>query len=121
MSVLEFKRATKFTCELCGEELTCPYIHNGKIYGWTCIKKVNPSARKPKDIANWVVADNYEFERLERGLKIRAFKTGLKFIDILPDSNPYGFKNIIVQNERAFINASVYKNGYKIIYTNPQL
>ena len=111
----DWKRATKFTCELCGEELTCPQIYDGKIYGWSCIKKVNPNAKKAKDKSVWVVADDFEYERLEKGLKIRAFKNELKFIDILPDGNPYGFKNIIVQNEQAFINALVYKNGHKIL------
>lgn len=111
----EFKRATKFTCELCSEELTCPQIYMGKIYGWSCIKKVNPNARKSKVKEVWVAADNYEFEQLSGGLKIRAFKSGLKFVDILPTNNPYGFKNIIVQGDTAFINALIYKNGYKII------
>ena len=33
-------------CELCGEELTAPQFFEGKPYGWSCIKKVNPAAKK---------------------------------------------------------------------------
>lgn len=108
-------KAKFFTCDKCGEELTCPQFYKGGVYGWSCIKIINPAARKSKDKAKWVAADKFEFEKLERGTKIRAFKNGLKFIDIKSDNSPYDFKNIVVQNGIAFINALVYKNGYKII------
>ena len=36
------------TCVLCGESLTAPIVFKGKTYGWTCITKINPSAKKPK-------------------------------------------------------------------------
>lgn len=37
-----------FNCSCCGTEITSPYFYNGGVYGWACIKKVNPSARKNK-------------------------------------------------------------------------
>ena len=39
------------SCHLCGEKLTAPISYMGKLYGWSCIKKVNPSAKKTKE--NW--------------------------------------------------------------------
>lgn len=33
-------------CAMCGEEVTAPHWHQGKPYGYTCITKVNPSAKK---------------------------------------------------------------------------
>ena len=37
-----------FNCSCCGTEVTSPYFFNGGVYGWTCIKKVNPNARRNK-------------------------------------------------------------------------
>lgn len=37
-----------FNCSCCGTEVTSPYFYNGGVYGWTCIKKVNPNAKKNK-------------------------------------------------------------------------
>lgn len=50
----------KTSCELCGEKLTAPIFFDGKIYGLSCIKKVNPSAKKVK--SNYVVADSFTIE-----------------------------------------------------------
>lgn len=36
------------TCFCCGAEITAPQFHNGKAYGWTCIKKVVPSQKQSK-------------------------------------------------------------------------
>lgn len=43
-----------FNCTCCGTELSSPYFYNGGVYGWTCIKKVNPNARKNKAKSNIV-------------------------------------------------------------------
>lgn len=37
-----------FNCTCCAAELTAPYFFNGGVYGYTCIKKVNPAAKKNK-------------------------------------------------------------------------
>lgn len=37
-----------FNCTCCGTEVTAPYFYKGGVYGWTCIKKVNPNARRNK-------------------------------------------------------------------------
>ena len=41
--------AKVYSCTCCGSTVTCPYFFNGGVYGYTCIKKVNPSAKKIKD------------------------------------------------------------------------
>lgn len=41
-------------CTLCGESLTKPIFYKGNPYGWTCITKVNPTAKKPKKMPNYV-------------------------------------------------------------------
>jgi len=41
-------KAIFYTCALCGEQVTCPYFHNGKVYGYTCITKVGGKAKKEK-------------------------------------------------------------------------
>lgn len=37
-----------FNCSCCGTDVTSPYFHNGGVYGYTCIKKVNPSTKRNK-------------------------------------------------------------------------
>ena len=37
-----------FNCSCCGTDVTSPYFFNGGVYGYTCIKKVNPNAKKNK-------------------------------------------------------------------------
>jgi hypothetical protein len=36
------------TCTCCGADITAPQFFQGKPYGWTCIKKVNPAAKQSK-------------------------------------------------------------------------
>lgn len=37
-----------FNCSCCGTEVTSPYFYDGGVYGWTCIKKLNPNAKRNK-------------------------------------------------------------------------
>lgn len=37
-----------FNCSCCGTDVTSPYFYNNGVYGWTCIKKINPSVKKNK-------------------------------------------------------------------------
>lgn len=46
-------------CHRCGEIITAPYFHDGKPYGYSCIKIVNPSAKKNKYKEHWVIADSH--------------------------------------------------------------
>jgi len=50
-------------CSRCGEDITAPYFFEGKPFGYTCIKIVNPFAKKKKKGAkeHWVVAESHDF------------------------------------------------------------
>ena len=37
-----------FNCSCCGTEVTSPYFFKGGVYGYTCIKKVNPKVKRNK-------------------------------------------------------------------------
>lgn len=37
-----------FNCSCCGTEVTSPYFYDGGVYGYTCIKKVNPNTKRNK-------------------------------------------------------------------------
>jgi hypothetical protein len=41
-------KTTSIRCTCCQTELTAPQFHNGNPYGWTCIKKVDPSHKQTK-------------------------------------------------------------------------
>ena len=38
------------TCSCCGSDVTCPQYYQGKVYGYTCITKVAPKAKKVKTV-----------------------------------------------------------------------
>lgn len=103
-------------CHLCGEIITCPYEFKGNVYGYTCITKVNKDASKKKIKEHWVSADSYTLELLDSGntrilamYKGNYYKAG-KFVDFI-NSNLNLRKNIIIQNDSAFINLYAYKTG----------
>lgn len=58
-----------FNCSCCGTEVTSPYFFNGGVYGYTCIKKVNPKAKrnKGKCFTVEVVKVVFEDENSSRG------------------------------------------------------
>lgn len=37
-----------FNCSCCGTDVTSPYFFNGGVYGYTCIKKINPKVKRNK-------------------------------------------------------------------------
>lgn len=57
-----------FQCFCCGSDVTAPQFYKGKVYGWSCIKKVDPSAKRTKDNGLWVRFDSVELTQpdLER-------------------------------------------------------
>lgn len=48
-------------CHRCGEVITAPYFHEGKPYGYSCIKIVNPTVKKNKRKEHWVIADSHNY------------------------------------------------------------
>jgi hypothetical protein len=67
---------------MCGEELTKPIFFQGKPYGWSCITKVNPNAKKSKDI--YKVFQVTETRISENGLlEIKAIDFADSFFSLL--------------------------------------
>lgn len=62
-----------FNCTCCGSVVTAPYFHGNGVYGWTCIKKVNPSAKKNKAV--YVKADAVEIKRVSDSMMGKAIAT----------------------------------------------
>ena len=67
-------------CARCGEEITKPYFFKGAPFGWTCIKIVNPFAKKKKagTKEHWIVFDSHDFASNGKQL-VTAFWNGRKF------------------------------------------
>jgi hypothetical protein len=54
-----------YVCSCCGSEVTAPYFFKGGVYGYTCIKKVNPTAKKVKDAGLWATYQELVIEQPE--------------------------------------------------------
>ena len=105
-------------CALCGEELTAPIAYNGAFYGWTCIKKVNPAAKKSKDKTFWVEAISFTSETSINDLgneftviKARFQGDNYKESTFTDVKAYFPNQNVIIQGDKAFINLMAYKNG----------
>lgn len=94
---------------------------DGKIYGWSCIKKVNPMAKKVK--THFVVADSFTTTEHENGnISIDAAYQGtnnkpVKFYDlaVLKKTVNGGihlyYDAIQIVDDVAYINLLKYKKG----------
>lgn len=65
-------------CFCCGAEITAPQFHNGKAYGWTCIKKVVPAAKQTK--VKYVGADEFSITTVGNLKKLVAKVDGKKVV-----------------------------------------
>lgn len=99
-------------CNRCGEDLTAPYFFKGKPYGWTCIKIVNPGARKPKVKDNWVKAESV-YTVLEGSKpdkrKVVATYEGKRYADW--HFYDYPPTCVVLTDDNCLINLSQYKQG----------
>lgn len=104
-------------CARCFEEITVPYHFEGKVFGYSCIKIVNPSAKvkKPKNPVYFIQADSYNIEQKEgsTSFKIAAIINGRKYSDWSFENIPSS--NIIVQDNKAFVNAYSFTSLNKLI------
>ena len=51
-----------FNCSCCGTEVNSPYFYDGGVYGWTCIKKVNPNTKRNKPKAKCIEVEILEIK-----------------------------------------------------------
>lgn len=106
----------KCRCFLCGEILTSPIFFENNIYGFSCIKKVNPNYKKQKTY--FVEADSFTTEDFENGNTIiNANYKNKKFSDLLVlkkytngDIKKVSSSIQIIEN-KAYINLLSYKTG----------
>ena len=82
-------------CSCCGTEITSPYFYDGGVYGYTCIKKVHPTAGKRKSKSKTVEVDllriYFKTSVPKYGQAVIQFKSGLiKKIDFLKMSKGDG-------------------------------
>lgn len=61
-----------FNCSCCGTEVASPYFYDGGVYGWTCIKKVNPKAKKNKPKLKCVEVEVLKVEFSDMSTRGRA-------------------------------------------------
>ena len=105
----------KCFCALCGEELTAPQQFKGKMYGYSCILKVNPTATKQKN-TNWEQCDFLSYKEIEgRQIPIVNYN-GKKYIDTSYKWNNELIKrNIIKSGEIWLINLNHYLTEIQLL------
>lgn len=122
--MLDFKDTAKqikaCSCALCGEKLTAPIMYMGKMYGWSCIKKVSPTAKKPaKNSQLWQPCDLVSIEQLEGGEKITVLYMGFKFNGFTYVRNGIKICDTIIDNNgQYFINVKKYNKATNLYYSN---
>lgn len=89
------------TCTCCGAEITAPQFFNGKPYGWTCIKKVNPAAKQVK--LKFVAVEKVEIVRQRAGRSVMyIWVDGKKLFKDVAESQ------MCEQNGQVFIREDVF-------------
>jgi hypothetical protein len=97
------KQPKALSCHLCGEKLTQPHFHLGKIYGWSCIKKVNPAVRKTTNKANWQTCELLERIVCENGNNlIKVIYNGKNYKDMAILRNGVIIYNAIIENNGSY-------------------
>ncbi|MEG2922046.1 MAG: hypothetical protein RR856_13505, partial [Acinetobacter sp.] len=72
-------RKKPFECALCGAGVSSPYFFNDDVYGWSCIKVVNPSQKKYKN-------------------KIQVSNLTVKWVKFDSDSTSHGIAAVFVND-----------------------
>jgi hypothetical protein len=94
-------------CHRCGEAITAPYFYNGRPYGWTCIKLVNPTAKKDKSANRWIVPQSHNFDRLKKKQQIIIVHGGRTYVVTIRFGNGLHYtrdKNVMVGEDGIYIN-----------------
>lgn len=102
-------------CHRCGEELTAPYFHEGRPYGYSCIKIVNPSTKRKKEKQHWVRAESNNLDiSINKQFVISVFN-GRKYkaLVLINSSNKHvsldGYCKIGAEGE-TYINLAAFKS-----------
>lgn len=93
-----------YKCACCFSDVTSPHFFNGAVYGYSCIKRVNPKYKKPKEIGLLVKADEISVEK--RIAVINGIEFNIGFL----------FKPMADYEKCGYIKIAEYSNGTKPIY-----
>jgi hypothetical protein len=99
------------TCTKCGETLTAPYFFKGQPYGWTCIKTVNPTAKKKNSKEHWIEANGHDYNPAEgKQLVTVRFtfndKSYKRTMMVFPnnDGGHWGFDKVEIDGDKVYVN-----------------
>lgn len=127
--MLDFQDTTKqkraCSCYLCGESLTTPILYMGNFYGWSCIKKVDSTAKKPaKNSELWQPCDLISIDIInEYTRKIVVSYLGKNFSCFEYTTKLQSGKiridtSIVLNNGTWFINVLKFEKAIKLYYIN---
>lgn len=94
------------TCACCGSEVTCPQFFDGKVYGYTCIKKVNPAAKQSKVV--YVAAELVSVKALGSMQDVIIIINGVKHRKLFLNNTPWASVHT-VQDGMMFVNPYAFK------------
>lgn len=97
-------------CHRCGEEITAPYFFKGRAYGWSCIKLINPAAKKEKNANRWVVPHSHNFDPSIGRQQVVVTYAGKNYVVGIRIYNGQHYtldKNIVVGVDGIYINKYV--------------
>lgn len=110
-----------YSCACCGSDVTSPYFFNGAVYGYTCIKKVNPSAKKVKDCGLWVSYQDLIIERpeLDRNRFIISVVCNGKTFQIGVSYDKEDLKLAGIAEKAKLFKIATYANGSDPLFKSP--
>lgn len=85
-------KAKPYTCACCQSDVTVPYFHKGAVYGYTCIKKVDPSVKKTKDAGLWVAVDSVSVSVVEEDRNLHMLQ---RRYQIVAEISGYRFREVV--------------------------
>lgn len=99
-------------CARCGEPITAPYFFQGRPYGWTCIKFVNPTAKKERSADRWIIPQSHTLDRSKGKQQIVITHEAYKYVvsvRIDKFTNTYYSldKNVLIGDNDIYINKHV--------------
>ncbi len=94
------------TCACCGSDVTCPQFFDGKVYGYTCIKKVCPTQKQVKVV--YVAAEVVSVKSMGNMQDVIVVISGVKHRKLFL-SNTSWLRVHTVQDGNVFVNPYAFK------------
>lgn len=94
-----------FNCTCCGTEVNSPYFFEGGVYGYTCIKKVNPKAKRNKAKTNFFEVEVVKvvFDDMQtRGKAYVTINNCKQIVTAYRDWNGTNFEGLQIANFKSY-------------------